>query len=65
MKMGTVTLPSYALYWSNKLCYPPIAESMPLKCFEKLRCFLHVVDNNTYDAASNDKLFKSDQCLKE
>ena len=58
MKMGIVTLPSYALYWSNKLRYPPIADSMPLKSFEKLRRFLHVVDNNTYDAASNDKLFK-------
>ena len=36
---------------------------MPHKHFEKLRRFLHVVDNNTYDAASNDKLFDVEPVL--
>lgn len=58
MKMGIVHLPSYTLYWSTQMRYPAIADVMPLKRFEKLRRFLHFVDNTTYDQAKGDKLFK-------
>ena len=58
MKMGIVHLPSYTLYWSTQMRYPAIADVMPLKRFEKLRRFLHFVDNTTYDQAEGDKLFK-------
>ena len=56
--MGIIRMPRYEYYWSRELCYPPIADVMPLKRFEKLRRFLHVVDNDTYDENSPDKLFK-------
>ena len=46
IKMGIIRLPSYKLYWSQKLRYPAIANQMPLKRFEKLRSNLHFVDNN-------------------
>ena len=55
--MGVVTLPSYTFYWSRKMRYPAIADVMPRKRFEVLRRYLHV-DNTTFDADANDKLFK-------
>lgn len=58
MKMGIVHLPSYTLYWSTQLRYSAIADVMPLKRFEKLRRFLHFVNNMTYNQAEGDKLFK-------
>ena len=58
MKMGIVHLPSYTLYWSTQLRYSAIADVMPLKRFEKLRRFLHFVDNMSYNQAEGDKLFK-------
>jgi hypothetical protein len=58
MKMGVVNLPSYTHYWSNELRYPSIADIMPRKRYEKLRRFLHFVDNMTYDEHTADKLFK-------
>ena len=58
MKMEIVHLPSYILYWSTQLRYSAIADVMPLKRFEKLRRFLHFVDNMSYNQAEDDKLFK-------
>ena len=58
MKMGVIKLPSYTSYWSTELRYPAIADIMPLKRFEKLRRYLHFVDNNTYNQAGDDRLFK-------
>lgn len=58
MKMGVVGLPSYTLYWSNEMRYPPVADIMPRKRYEKLRRYLHIVDNMTYDEQTADKLFK-------
>ena len=52
-----MNLPAYTLYWSQSLGYPPIADVMPLKRFEALKS-LHLVDNTTYDAEKDDKLFK-------
>ena len=31
LKMGLIQLPSYKLYWSQKMRYPTIADQMPLK----------------------------------
>ena len=70
--MGIVQLPSYAMYWSQKMRYPPIADKMSLKRYEKLRRFLHFVDNATFDQQTSGKLFKilpilesvRQQCLK-
>ncbi len=58
MKMGIISLPSYNLYWSNELQYPSIADIMPRKRFEKIRQFLHFVDNMANDENTQDKLFK-------
>ncbi len=38
--------------------FPQVADVMPIKRFEKLRSFIHFVDNNTYDQAVSDRLFK-------
>ena len=72
LKMGIVQLPSYKLYWSQQMRYPPVADVMPIKRYEKLRSFVHFVDNATYDQKVTDKLFKirpvienvRQQCLK-
>ena len=56
--MGIIELPSYAMYWSQKLRYPPVADQMPLKRYEKLQRYLHFVDNATYDEERSGKLFK-------
>ena len=70
--MGIVKIPSYILYWSSNLRYGPIADVMPIKRFEQLKRSLHFVDNTTFDATKNDKLFKirpmieaiRDKCIK-
>ena len=49
MKMGIIQLPSYLWYWSQNLQYAPIADVFPLKRYQKLRQYLHFVDNMTYD----------------
>jgi hypothetical protein len=36
LKMGIIKLPSYKMYWSQKLRYPAIADVMPLKRYKKL-----------------------------
>lgn len=56
--MGIVRMPRYEYYWSRELRYPAVADVMPLKRFEQLRRFLHVVDNDTFDEHSSNKLFK-------
>jgi hypothetical protein len=64
IKMGVVNLPSYTHYWSRELRYPSVADVMPRKRFEKLRRYLHFVDNMTYDKDCEDKLFKV-RCIVE
>ena len=71
LKMGVIRLPSYKMYWSQKLRYPAIADQMPLKRYEKLRSNLHFVDNSVMDGNAS-KLAKiqpvidifREQCLK-
>ena len=58
IKMGVVMLPRYTMYWSNEMRYPPVADVMPRKRFEKLKRHLHFVDNARYDESIGDKLFK-------
>ena len=54
--MDIVRMPRYDYYWSRELRYGPIADVMPLKRFEQLRRFLHVVDNDTFDEQSSNKI---------
>ena len=71
--MGIVRMPRYECYWSRELRYPAVADVMPLKRFEQLRRFLHVVDNDTFYEHSSNKLFKIQplidlvrkECIKE
>ena len=58
IKMGIVQLPSYVSYWSQEMRYSPVADVMPRGRFQKLKKYLHFVDNMTYDEAVPDKLFK-------
>ena len=55
--MGIVQLPNYEAYWSRELQFPPVADVMPINRYEKLRQYLHFVDNNAPNN-DNDKLFK-------
>jgi hypothetical protein len=71
LKMGIIQLPSYKLYWSQKMRYPAIADQMPFKRHEKLLSHLHFVDNNDMEENAS-KLAKiqpvidivREQCLK-
>ena len=38
--------------------YSPVADVLPLKRFDKVKRFLHFVDNATFDESVKDKLFK-------
>ena len=58
LRMGVVQLPSYRMYWSQNMRCPQIADVMPLKRFDKLKRFIHFVDNSKYEESNSDKLFK-------
>ena len=45
-------------YSSQEICYPLLADVMPLKQNEELRRFLHVVDNDALLDKDTDKLAK-------
>ncbi|XP_047518990.1 piggyBac transposable element-derived protein 4-like [Pieris napi] len=53
--MGVVQMPSYRDYWSNALRYPLVANIMTLKKYEKIRRYLHFVDNTD---TNDDRYFK-------
>ncbi len=57
IKMGIDQLPTYVLYWSQEMKYPPV-DVMPPGRYQKLKKFLHFFDNMTYDKNVPDKLFK-------
>ncbi len=40
------------------MSYSPVADVLPLKRFDKVKRFLHFVDNETFDESVKDKLFK-------
>ena len=60
MLMSIVKLPQYEMYWSAETRYEPIASTLSLKRYKKLRQYLHVVDNNGRKKEEN----KGDKCLK-
>ena len=49
IKMGIVSLSSYANYWSRELRYPPVAEIISRNRYQELIRYLHFVDNTTID----------------
>ncbi|CAB4043729.1 Hypothetical predicted protein, partial [Paramuricea clavata] len=71
LKMGIIKLPSYKMYWSQKVRFPAVADIMPLKRYEKIRSNLHFVDNSLIGGNSS-KLAKiqpvidifREQCVK-
>ena len=60
MKMGVMKAPNYEYYWANRSRYEPVASIMPLKCYKKLRQFLHANDNANKDDPANkgNRLYK-------
>ncbi|KAF9409712.1 hypothetical protein HW555_011002 [Spodoptera exigua] len=53
--MGVVQMPAYRDYWSKALRFPENADIMTLKKYEKIRRFLHFVDNTD---TNDDRYFK-------
>lgn len=45
--MGVVSMPSYTDYWSLQYRFGLVADLMPLKRYQKIRRYLHFVDNST------------------
>ena len=42
-------MPGYEIFWNNETRYEPIASTLTLKRHQKIREFLHVVDNTEKD----------------
>ena len=55
--MGIIQLLNYRAYWSKNTQISQIADKTHVNRFEKLRQYLHFVDNNLGNT-KNDKLFK-------
>ena len=60
MLMPVIRMPRYEMFWNNETRYEPIASTLPLKRYKKLREFLHVVDNTEKGKPEN----KGDKCFK-
>ncbi|XP_026331157.1 piggyBac transposable element-derived protein 2-like, partial [Hyposmocoma kahamanoa] len=45
--MGVVSMPSYTDYWSLQYRFGLVADLMPIKRYQKIRRYLHFVDNST------------------
>ena len=58
--MSVIKMPRYEMLWNNETRYEPIASTLLLKRYKKLREFLHVVDNTEKDKPEN----KGDKCFK-
>ena len=56
--MAIVQLPKNKLYWSKQRRCPLAADVMPVNRFEKLRSFLHFINNVDLSKIDGDKLFK-------
>ncbi len=46
------------MYWSKTMRYFPLEYVLPLKRFDKVKRFLHFVENPTFDESIKDKLLK-------
>lgn len=59
--MSLVRMPSVRSYWSEKLEFLPIKNTMTVNKFEKIRQYIHFNDNNCFiprDQPGHDRLFK-------
>ena len=54
IRMGIFKVPSFRMYWMNKCRLSVIADVISRDRFEKLKRFLHFVDNNTVVTDRND-----------
>ena len=65
MRMGIVTMPRYQNFWIAETRYEPVANTMSLKRYEKLRRFLHANDNSLIDTPENkgNRLYKAEPIL--
>uniref|UniRef100_A0A6P7GBR4 PiggyBac transposable element-derived protein 1-like isoform X1 n=1 Tax=Diabrotica virgifera virgifera TaxID=50390 RepID=A0A6P7GBR4_DIAVI len=55
LSMGIVKMSAYTDYWSVQFRYDKIADIMPLKKYQEIRCYLYFVDNNSI---SDDRFYK-------
>lgn len=60
MLMSIVKMPRYEMYWSEQTRYEPVASTLTLKRYKKLREYLHVVNNADKENPEN----KDDKCFK-
>ena len=51
--MSIVKMPRYEMYWSEATRYEPVASTLTLKRYKKLREFLHIVDNTEKEKPVN------------
>ena len=58
--MSIVKMPRYEMYWSEATRYEPVASTLTLKRYKKLREFLHIVDNAEKEKPEN----KEDKCFR-
>lgn len=60
MLMTIYRFPSYGMYWTSNDFerLPIIADAMPLKRFEKLKKFLHFIDNKSIPEGNRDIFIK-------
>ena len=59
--MAIVKLPRQRMYWSQHTRIPPIADTISVKRFEKIKKYIHFCDNNKALPKTHpefDKLFK-------
>lgn len=58
--MTVFRYPNYRSYWSSNplIRLPLVAESMPLKRFEKLKRYLHIIDNDSIPSNNKDIFIK-------
>lgn len=59
--MSIVRMPNVKMYWSEKINFAPIQETMPSKRFELLKQMLHFKDNSKmlpYEHVDSDRLYK-------
>ena len=65
MRMGIVTMPRYQNFWIAETRYEPVANTMSLKRYEKLRRFLHANDNSLIDTPEykGNRLYKAEPIL--
>ena len=66
MRMGIVRMRRYQCFWAAETRYDPVANTMSLKRYEKLRQLLHANDNSLIDTPENkgNRLYKVQPILE-